>query len=327
MEKLLTVVVPVYKVEQYINKCLESLIVPEKQMERLEVLVINDGTPDNSAIMAKEFEKKYPQIFRVIDKENGGHGSCCNVGLKEAKGKYIHFLDSDDWFDEDFSHYLERLEHENADVVFTKHVDEYVEEGVSSVHQFDIEYNRTYEAKGFDFIKHGAFMFSIHESTFRTELMRENGVVFHEKVGYDDTILKIAPLPNLKTIAFYDLTLYHYLLGRVGQTMDKSVFIKKFDTFFENVKDLFSFYKEHDHRVEEHIETYMRYIVMSYVTWVYKDLWNYDFIDRKERIKRYNKFFLQDDNYKIISKLKAIRMYKYLPFNLAFRIQQIRMMK
>lgn len=64
MQKTLTIVVPVYKVEQYINKCLESLVVSEEQMTQLEVLVVNDGTPDNSAIMAKEFEKKYPQFFR-----------------------------------------------------------------------------------------------------------------------------------------------------------------------------------------------------------------------------------------------------------------------
>ena len=120
MEKLLTVVVPVYKVEQYINKCLESLVVPEDQMERLEVLVINDGTPDNSAIMAKEFEKKYPQTFSVIDKDNGGHGSAYNKGLELATGKYIRFLDSDDWFTtEQFSKFLTDLEACDADMVFT----------------------------------------------------------------------------------------------------------------------------------------------------------------------------------------------------------------
>ena len=102
MEKLLTVVVPVYKVEKYINKCLDSLVVPDKQMERLEVLAVNDGTPDNSALMAKEYEKKYPQTFKVIDKENGGHGSAWNRGVAEATGKYIKFLDSDDWFDNTF---------------------------------------------------------------------------------------------------------------------------------------------------------------------------------------------------------------------------------
>ena len=200
-------------------------------MERLEVLVINDGTPDNSAIMAKEFEKKYPQIFRVIDKENGGHGSCCNVGLKEAEGKYIHFLDSDDLPDESFSFYLERLEHENADVIFTKHVDEYVEDGVANIHQFNIEYNKTYNVDSFDFKKVGPFFFSLHECSYRTELLRKNEVHFREKVSYDDTMLRMATLPNLKSISLYDQFLLPLSFSRTGQTMEQSVFIKKFDAF------------------------------------------------------------------------------------------------
>ena len=325
MEKLLSIVVPVYNVEKYINTCLDSLVVPEEQMESLEVLVINDGTPDNSAIMAKEFEKKYPQIFTVIDKENGGHGSCCNVGLKMAKGKFIHFLDSDDWFDKDFSHYLARLEHETADVVFTKHVNEYVEDKKSTIHQFNIEYNKTYDASSFDFKKVGPFFFSLHECSYRTELLRKNEVYFREKVSYDDTLLRMAALPNLKSFSLYDMTLYHYLLGRVGQTMDKAVFIKKFDVFFENVKDLFSFYRKHKNDFSENVDDFAKYILVSYVTWVYKDLWNYDFQDRKERIKRYNQFILADENYRLVKTLKAVQMYKQLPFNIAYLIHKLRM--
>ena len=75
MNKLLSIVIPVYKVEKFIDKCISSLIVPdEKQLELLDIVVINDGTPDNSAVLAKEWEKKYPDIIRVIDQENRGHG-------------------------------------------------------------------------------------------------------------------------------------------------------------------------------------------------------------------------------------------------------------
>jgi glycosyltransferase involved in cell wall biosynthesis len=294
-------------------------------MELLEVLVINDGTPDNSAVMAKEYEKKYPHTFRVIDKENGGHGSCCNVGLKEAQGKYIHFLDSDDWFDDDFLAYLKRLERENADVVFTKRVDEYVEEGISKVHQFTIEYDKTYEVDDFDFKKVGPFFFSLHECTYRTELLRENEVTFREKASYDDTIFRLAALPNLKFISFYDQPLYHYLLGRTGQTMEQSVFIRKFDVFFENVKDLFVFYRKHQANLAGHTDGFAKYVLISYVTWVYKDLWNYDFKDRKERMSRYNKFFLNENNYMLINSLKAVRLYKILPFRIAYCIHGFRM--
>ena len=80
----MTVVVPVYKVEKYINKCLDSLIVPDEQMKKLEVICVNDGTPDNSAIMAKEYVKRYPDTFQVIDKENGGHGSVKPFGIPQG---------------------------------------------------------------------------------------------------------------------------------------------------------------------------------------------------------------------------------------------------
>ena len=324
MDKILTIVIPVYNVEKYINKCLLSLVVSNELKPKLEVIVVNDGTPDNSAAMAKEIEKKYPEIFRVIDKANGGHGSCCNVGLKEARGKYIHFLDSDDWFDEGFSQYLERLEHETADVVFTKRTDEYIERQ-SKTHQFKIDYNKTYDANSFDFKKVGPFFFSLHECTYRTELLRKNEVHFREKVSYDDTILRMAALPNLKSISFYDMPLYHYLLGRVGQTMDKAVFIKKFDVFFENVKDLFFFYRKHKNEFSENVDNFARYILVSYVTWVYKDLWSYDFNDRKERIKKYNQFILADENYNLVKSLKAVQLYKKLPFFMAYGIHNYKM--
>ena len=121
-QKLLTIVVPVYKVEPYINKCLDSCVLKdEKLMEQLEVIIVNDGTPDNSAEMSREYVKRYPNTFRQIDKENGGHGSAWNVGLKEATGKYLRFLDSDDWLT-NLDMLMNKLATTNADLVFT-HID------------------------------------------------------------------------------------------------------------------------------------------------------------------------------------------------------------
>ena len=85
--KNLTIIIPTYNMQEYLQKCLSSLIV-KKGLETLEVLVVNDGSKDNSSIIAHEFEAKYPGVFRVIDKENGNYGSCINRGLKEATGKY-----------------------------------------------------------------------------------------------------------------------------------------------------------------------------------------------------------------------------------------------
>ena len=88
MSKLLTIVIPTYNMEAYLNRCLDSLLVSDEQMKLLEVLVINDGSKDNSSAIAHEYEAKYPNTFRVIDKENGGHGSTINAGIKKARGKW-----------------------------------------------------------------------------------------------------------------------------------------------------------------------------------------------------------------------------------------------
>ena len=115
---ILTIVIPVYKVELYINKCLDSLIVTPELMEKMEVLIINDGTPDRSAELSRGYVKRFPGTFRQIDKENAGHGSVWNLGLKEAYGKYTRFLDSDDWL-ENLDVLIKHLENCDADLVLT----------------------------------------------------------------------------------------------------------------------------------------------------------------------------------------------------------------
>src|SRR5574344_1376419 len=99
MDKILTIIIPTYNMEKYLRHCLDSLIVPN--MDKVEVLVINDGSKDSSSAIGHEYQDKYPQTFRVIDKENGNYGSCINRGLKEATGKYVKVLDADDWYDSD----------------------------------------------------------------------------------------------------------------------------------------------------------------------------------------------------------------------------------
>ena len=97
MKKLLSVIIPVYNVEKYIERCLDSLLISQEQFKCLDIVIINDGTKDNSAIIAKEYEKKYPEVIRVIDQENRGHGGAWNHGTELAIGKYCFYLDSDYW--------------------------------------------------------------------------------------------------------------------------------------------------------------------------------------------------------------------------------------
>ena len=178
-------------------------------MERLEVLAVNDGTPDNSALMAKEYEKKYPQTFKVIDKENGGHGSAWNRGVAEATGKYIKFLDSDDWFDnEDFSKLINRLEECTADVVFCNLDKHYQKQGyvrhlkLSELNDGEIMRIADYDWPNWH---NDSKVFDFWYCTYRTSMIKSVHPLFLEKIFYDDAILFIAPMTQYSG-TFFDST-------------------------------------------------------------------------------------------------------------------------
>ena len=99
MDKLLTIIIPAYNVSGYIDQCLQSLIVEPDNLKYLDIVAINDGSKDDTLEKMQRYEELYPSAIRVIDKENGGHGSGINRGILEAKGKYLKVLDSDDWVD------------------------------------------------------------------------------------------------------------------------------------------------------------------------------------------------------------------------------------
>lgn len=224
-QKNLTVIVPVYKVEPYINKCLDSLLVPEEIRKDLEVIIINDGTPDRSAEMARAYERNYPATFRVIDKSNGGHGSAWNLGLKEANGKYIRFLDSDDWVDTaEFTRLLSRLKELDVDLVLSHYNRYYVQTGELIKHpMFKEACDRTYDISSFEWNKLSWEGFNFWGCTYKTSVLKEEYPLFLEGVYYDDAILFIAPLFLCKTIHVFDATIYNYLIGRPGQTMAPEV--------------------------------------------------------------------------------------------------------
>ena len=96
MEKVLTITIPSYNVEKYLNQTLDSFI-QEEILADIEVLIVDDGSKDRTPLIGKEYEEKYPGTFRVISKENGGHGSTINRGILEARGRYFKVVDGDDW--------------------------------------------------------------------------------------------------------------------------------------------------------------------------------------------------------------------------------------
>ena len=121
MKKILTVTVPSYNVEKFLENTLDSFV-DERVLDDIEVLIVDDGSKDKTAEIGRKYEEKYPDTFRVISKENGGHGSTINRGIGEAKGKYFKVVDGDDWVDQDgFAELIQRLKTCDADYVFTNY--------------------------------------------------------------------------------------------------------------------------------------------------------------------------------------------------------------
>lgn len=243
MEKLLTVVVPTYKVEQYIEECLDSFAL-EEVGDALQVLVVNDGSPDRSPEIARAYQEKYPQIFQVIDKENGGHGSTINTGLSLAQGKYFKVVDGDDWVDKKaFLHLMKVLKNSNYDLVASNYcwVDYQTGEKTPEKPPFkDVEYKRTYlfsEIGDKTFIK-------MHSLTYRTELLRSCNFQIDEHCYYVDAEYALFPIPRVRTVYFLKDCVYMYRMGMEGQSMNILNMQKNRKQYVRVLQRMLDYYKE-----------------------------------------------------------------------------------
>ena len=117
LEKLLSIVVPCYNSQDYIDRCVESLLPGN---DRVEILLIDDGSTDRTAEIIDKYERTYPKQVKAVHQENGGHGQAINTGMYLAKGKYVKVVDSDDWLDlnsyQKVLNFLESLEESNEEI-------------------------------------------------------------------------------------------------------------------------------------------------------------------------------------------------------------------
>ena len=213
--KTLSIIVPTYNVQDYIYKCLSSLIV---DTDDFEVIVIIDGSKDKSYEIARGFQEKYPAIFRVIEKENGNYGSCVNLGLSLAKGQYIKILDADDYFDIKFKDYLQFLRTIDVDLVLTDYV--IVDKNDSVIRYRAFSYAMEKKQSIEDLTT--GWLSSMHHATitYRSELLRNMSYRQTEGIAYTDEEWSSLPFSVINSFAYYPHVVYRYLKGRSGQTVD-----------------------------------------------------------------------------------------------------------
>lgn len=223
MNKVLTVVIPSYNVEKYLRDTLESFIA-DGIMPLIEILVVNDGSKDSTPEIAEEYVRKYPQTFRLINKENGGHGSTINRGIEEASGKYFKVVDGDDWVNtEDFAELVRRLESTDADYVVTNYYKVNDQTGAKKLEEFT--WLKEHPECSFDEAAHHSEI-PMHALVIRTGILQENKIRLDEHCFYVDNEYITFPVPYVESIQYYDLAVYMYRLAVATQSVSLQGFQK-----------------------------------------------------------------------------------------------------
>lgn len=231
--KCLTITVPCYNSESYMERCIDSLLEGGKDVE---IIVVDDGSTDRTGEIADGYAAQYPDIVRVVHKENGGHGSGVNVGMALASGMYFKVVDSDDWLDKEAYHrLLAALRFWNCcenrpDLVVCNYVYDHLEERTCKT----ICYRNVFpEGKLCGWEETGRFRpeqyLVMHALIYRTGVLYDSGVELPEHTFYVDNLFANQPLPLVKRIYYMDIDLYHYYLGREDQSVNEEVLIRRID--------------------------------------------------------------------------------------------------
>ncbi len=231
--KLLSVTIPCYNSAEYMRNAIESALVGK---EDIEILIIDDGSSDNTLEIANEYSKNYPGIVRTIHKKNGGHGSAVNAGIAHASGLYFKVLDSDDWFNTDsLIEVLNFLRNVVTDSIsLDMLICNYVYEKPSIHKHKVISYNSAIPKNRYitwNDIKHFRMSQNLimHSIIYKTKLLRECKLKLPEHTFYVDNIYAYKPLPYVKSLYYIDTDLYRYYIGRNDQSVNEAVMTKRID--------------------------------------------------------------------------------------------------
>lgn len=284
----LSIIIPVYNVYDYIEQCLKSVV--NQTLKEIEVIVVNDGSPDNSQQIIDKYVKKYPKLIKSFIKENGGQGTARNLGLEYAKGKYVSFIDSDDYIDKNFAKEMyEKAEKEKSDIVVCDMVDVYKDK---EIYQDCTNFKKLYQTTP-----------SVCNKIFKKELFDE--VKFKGKMWYEDLNIMLKIMNNIKKISVINKG-YYRCNCRDNSTMRNNNSKKNLDMIWaiDDAKD----YQIENKIFNKDVYSYVVFdnILITTINRVQEQKNK----DKKEVIKKLNSYCKQN-----ISDYRKQPFYKEIPRN------------
>ena len=240
----LSIIVPVYNTEQYLEKCLDSLV--KQTLKEIEIILINDGSPDNSEVIIKKYLKMYNNI-KYIKKDNGGLSSARNEGLKHVQGEYIGFVDSDDYVKVDmFEKMYNKIIKDKSDIVICDMVYELNGKDISDTNFKDFGILNKNEAI-LMYLDNNYFRAHVINKIFKKELF--TGLTFLEGEVYEDVDIFYKLLHKSSKISFIDEKLYFYNQGNF-QSITKRKFNLKNIVLLNNHEKMIEFFKNNGYSKE-----------------------------------------------------------------------------
>lgn len=243
-EELVSVIVPVYNVEKYLEKCLESII--NQTYKNLEIICIDDGSPDNSIDILNRFAEKDNRI-KVIKQENKGLGATRNVGINLSKGKYISFIDSDDWIDKHMYEKAVNIFKKNSEISLVDCSTSLEKNnGKNKIRNLkNLNYNKN--LNGIDYfkllVKNNLFSASSCNKIFRLKEIKSEKIMFPENRLYEDLLFVFKNLIEAKQVGMIDEVMYHYYVER-EESITNLINIK-------NIEDVLYTYKKVVQKIEK----------------------------------------------------------------------------
>ena len=309
--KLLSIAVPCYNSQDYMEKCVESLVVGG---DEVEVLVVNDGSADNTAAIADQLQERYPGIVRAIHQPNKGHGGAVNTGIENATGMYFKVVDSDDKVKASaFRTILDKLrEYKDAEEKIDLLISNFVYDKEGQVHKKVMQYrsalpvNRMFTWDETRHFKKGQYIL-MHSVIYRTELLRECGLRLPEHCFYVDNIYVFNPMPSVKNMYYLDVNFYYYFIGRDDQSVNQEVMIRRLDQQAKVNRIMYDFFSDsvRDGRIEKksHLYKYM-YNYLEIITTITSVLAIISQDEEKIAIKDKLWEYLKQKNHELYLKLK-----------------------
>jgi len=231
--KLLTFTVPCYNSAAYMERCIKSLL---PGGEDVEIIIVDDGSTDETAAIADSLEKEYPTIIRVIHKENGGHGSAVNTGIEQATGLFFKVVDSDDSVKESsYQLVLNTLrELAGGSVSLDMLICNFMYDKEGAKRKKVVSYRNALpqnEMFTWDKVRHfhKAQYILMHSVIYRTKLLKDCGLKLPEHTFYVDNLFVFQPLPYVKNMYYLDTNFYKYYIGREDQSVNEKVMIGRID--------------------------------------------------------------------------------------------------